>query len=115
VRAGKYLESSINTSRTVVLKASKGYVVSWNFAKFTISVESTRFFRHSFRMKTLTTYRMWSTFQLSTRTATTKATQDCLRLEDLCPPLSSETIAASGNSSLNLFCCGFFFYFDTWT
>lgn len=27
VRAGKYLESSINTSRTVVLKASKGYVV----------------------------------------------------------------------------------------
>lgn len=29
VRAGKYLESSINTSRTVVLKASKGYVVSW--------------------------------------------------------------------------------------
>jgi WD repeat-containing protein 40A len=28
VRAGKYLESSINTSRTVVLKASKGYVVS---------------------------------------------------------------------------------------
>ncbi|KAL7034776.1 hypothetical protein ACKWTF_008092 [Chironomus riparius] len=26
VRAGKYLESSINTSRTVVLKASKGYV-----------------------------------------------------------------------------------------
>jgi DDB1- and CUL4-associated factor 12 len=29
VRAGKYLESSINTSRTVVLKASKGYVVSF--------------------------------------------------------------------------------------
>lgn len=28
VRAGKYLESSINTSRTVVLKASRGYVVS---------------------------------------------------------------------------------------
>lgn len=28
VRAGKYLESSINSSRTVVLKASKGYVVS---------------------------------------------------------------------------------------
>lgn len=28
VRAGKYLESSINASRTVVLKASKGYVVS---------------------------------------------------------------------------------------
>lgn len=27
VRAGKYLESSINASRTVVLKASKGYVV----------------------------------------------------------------------------------------
>lgn len=27
VRAGKYLESSINTSRTVVLKASRGYVV----------------------------------------------------------------------------------------
>lgn len=27
VRAGKYLESSINSSRTVVLKASKGYVV----------------------------------------------------------------------------------------
>jgi len=26
VRAGKYLESSINASRTVVLKASKGYV-----------------------------------------------------------------------------------------
>lgn len=28
VRAGKYLESSINSARTVVLKASKGYVVS---------------------------------------------------------------------------------------
>lgn len=28
IRAGKYLESSINSSRTVVLKASKGYVVS---------------------------------------------------------------------------------------
>lgn len=28
VRAGKYLESNINSSRTVVLKASKGYVVS---------------------------------------------------------------------------------------
>lgn len=28
VRAGKYLESSINSSRTVVLKSSKGYVVS---------------------------------------------------------------------------------------
>lgn len=27
IRAGKYLESSINASRTVVLKASKGYVV----------------------------------------------------------------------------------------
>lgn len=26
LRAGKYLESSINSSRTVVLKASKGYV-----------------------------------------------------------------------------------------
>lgn len=32
VRAGKYLESSINTSRTVVLKASKGYVVSINIS-----------------------------------------------------------------------------------
>lgn len=28
LRAGKYLDSSINSSRTVVLKASKGYVVS---------------------------------------------------------------------------------------
>lgn len=28
VRAGKYLESSINSARTVVLRASKGYVVS---------------------------------------------------------------------------------------
>lgn len=28
VRAGKYLESSINSARTVVLKASRGYVVS---------------------------------------------------------------------------------------
>lgn len=28
IRAGKYLESSINSSRTVVLKASRGYVVS---------------------------------------------------------------------------------------
>lgn len=27
VRAGKYLESSINSARTVVLKASRGYVV----------------------------------------------------------------------------------------
>lgn len=35
VRAGKYLESSINASRTVVLKASKGYVVSRiNFSSF---------------------------------------------------------------------------------
>lgn len=31
VRAGKYLESSINASRTVVLKASKGYVVCFVF------------------------------------------------------------------------------------
>lgn len=28
VRAGKYLDSSINSSRTVVLKASRGFVVS---------------------------------------------------------------------------------------
>lgn len=28
LKAGKYLESSINSSRTVVLKASRGYVVS---------------------------------------------------------------------------------------
>lgn len=28
IRAGKYLDSNINSSRTVVLKASKGYVVS---------------------------------------------------------------------------------------
>jgi len=28
VKAQKYLESSINSNRTVVLKASKGYVVS---------------------------------------------------------------------------------------
>lgn len=27
LKANKYLESSINSSRTVVLKASKGYVV----------------------------------------------------------------------------------------
>lgn len=33
VRAGKYLESSINSSRTVVLKASKGYVVSTHVRK----------------------------------------------------------------------------------
>lgn len=31
VRAQKYLESSINSNRTVVLKASKGYVVSLIF------------------------------------------------------------------------------------
>lgn len=29
LKAGKYLESSINSSRTVVLKASKGFVVSY--------------------------------------------------------------------------------------
>lgn len=29
IRTGKYLESSINSSRTVVLKASRGYVVSF--------------------------------------------------------------------------------------
>lgn len=28
LKAGKYLDSSINSSRTVVLKASKGFVVS---------------------------------------------------------------------------------------
>lgn len=28
IRAGKYLESSINSSRAVVLKTSRGYVVS---------------------------------------------------------------------------------------
>jgi hypothetical protein len=28
IRAQKYLESSINSNRTVMLKASKGYVVS---------------------------------------------------------------------------------------
>lgn len=31
LKAGKYLESSINSSRTVVLKASRGYVVSVNW------------------------------------------------------------------------------------
>lgn len=29
LRAGKYLESSINSSRTVVLKASRGFVVCY--------------------------------------------------------------------------------------
>lgn len=33
VRAQKYLESSINSNRTVVLKASKGYVVSFVLPK----------------------------------------------------------------------------------
>lgn len=33
-RAGKYLESSINSSRTVVLKASRGYVVIVNSLSF---------------------------------------------------------------------------------
>lgn len=37
VRAGKYLESSINASRTVVLKASKGYVVSV-FSRLSITI-----------------------------------------------------------------------------
>lgn len=32
IRAGKYLESSINSSRTVVLKASKGFVVCFNIS-----------------------------------------------------------------------------------
>ena len=31
VRAGKYLESKINSTRTVVLKASKGWVVRIKF------------------------------------------------------------------------------------
>jgi len=31
IRAGKYLESSVNASRTVALKCSKGIVVSFYF------------------------------------------------------------------------------------
>lgn len=42
VRAGKYLESCINTSRTVVLKASKGYVVSCH--KFAFIIENSTIF-----------------------------------------------------------------------
>lgn len=34
IRMGKYLESSINSSRTVVLKASRGYVVSIPFCLY---------------------------------------------------------------------------------
>lgn len=38
LKAGKYLDSSINSSRTVVLKASKGYVVRFHISqKFSFS------------------------------------------------------------------------------
>lgn len=48
VRAGKYLESSINASRTVVLKASKGYVVGlFLFLLFTYNL----LFQIPFRIK----------------------------------------------------------------
>lgn len=40
LKAGKYLESSINSSRTVILKGSKGYVVSERFFNFTVDTES---------------------------------------------------------------------------
>lgn len=36
VRAQKYLESSINSNRIVVLKASKGYVVCFKISSFLI-------------------------------------------------------------------------------
>lgn len=46
VRAQKYLESSINSNRTVVLKASKGYVVSFIWSNtviysFALTINST--------------------------------------------------------------------------
>lgn len=44
VRAGKYMESSINSSRTVVLKASRGYVVSGQRSSLAFSLEEKRIY-----------------------------------------------------------------------
>lgn len=82
VRAGKYLESSINTSRTVVLKASKGYVVSfwWDLGNFIELVTCFKITNHfiifSSPTKMLITYRMWNMSQQFIRTAMIKATRD---------------------------------------
>lgn len=64
VRAQKYLESSINSNRTVVLKASKGYVVCLVFL-FNINLNLNRLFLSghdthlyggvSFQMKNIST------------------------------------------------------------
>lgn len=39
IRAGKYLESSVNASRTVALKCSKGIVVNINFVFFFLNFD----------------------------------------------------------------------------
>lgn len=79
VRAGKYLESSINTSRTVVLKASKGYVVSLNSIISGRCLNDSSF---SFPMRMWTTWQTSNTCQQFIRTATIRVIRDCSQLAD---------------------------------
>lgn len=76
VRAGKYLESSINSSRTVVLKASKGYVVCvekttfFTNIFFAILIEFTLEFVYSFPRRMSMDFNKSNMSQLFIRTAT---------------------------------------------
>lgn len=85
VRAGKYLESSINASRTVVLKASKGYVVrNTNESKACLDSHA---FRFSFLKKRWTVFSRSSMCPPYTRTVTITVVQDFSLLVDRCPQI----------------------------
>lgn len=82
IRAGKYLESSINSSRTVVLKASKGYVVSIVNRDFLFSFVNLLLFGFSFLRRLTMDFNKLSTSQQFIPTATTSQERGCLQLED---------------------------------
>lgn len=79
VRAGKYLESSINASRTVVLKASKGYVVSVLFELSTTIFDKILFVYSSQKKKWMGSNKS-NMFQLFTHTVMTIAAPDYFQL-----------------------------------
>lgn len=96
LRAGKYLDSSINSSRTVVLKTSRGYVVSNEIAQDYVSTNQ---FIHSSPMKnTWITSKTWNMFLLFIHTVTTPVALGYLLRVGRCQPPWLVTMLVCGNS-----------------
>lgn len=98
VRAGKYLESSINASRTVVLKASKGYVVSMLNARLSgYGRVLITFLCSILTIKIWMAFSKLSTCRLFTHIVTITVALDCFRLVARCLLIWWEIMQEFGN------------------